>query len=262
MTTIKLHRLAPLAVLVLFVVSCGRGAHDANSAAAAPHVVRVGAGRRRCARSGSQVRRHGRTWQDLRSGQRRGVVVGRSRRGRDRSQAFVAKYEAKHSLEPQEDGSQLLQIGEDDWPFPVPLVQRDGRWYFDGAAGADELIYRRVGRNELGAIAVCRGFVEAQTEYAATGHDGQMAGLYAAFLISDEGEHNGLYWPAAEGEERQSGRRIPRGRRWRGLSAIRQRGAHAVPRVLLPHAVRAGSECPGRQEGLFRWTAGSWTATR
>ncbi len=113
---------------------------------------------------------------------------------------FIRAYQAQHALVPEDDGSQVLQIGENDWPFPVPLVQREGRWYFDGAAGADELIYRRVGRNELGAIAVARGFVDAQNEYASEGRDGDVAGVYAAYLISDEGRHNGLYWPAAEGE--------------------------------------------------------------
>ena len=202
MTTIKLHRLAPLAVLVLFVVSCGRGAHDASSTATVAHTSfespTTAADALVAALKSDDLDALGKIFgpgsdEVLSSGDPVADATGRD--------AFVAKYEAKHSLEPQEGGSQLLQIGEDDWPFPVPLVQRDDRWYFDGAAGADELIYRRVGRNELGAIAVCHGFVEAQTEYAATGHDGQMAGLYAAFLISDEGEHNGLYWPAAQGEE-------------------------------------------------------------
>lgn len=114
--------------------------------------------------------------------------------------AFLERYKTRHALVPQDDGSEVLQIGENDWPFAVPLVERDGRWYFDGAAGADELIYRRVGGNELGAIAVARGFVDAQNEYAAEGRDGDVPGVYAAFLISDEGRHNGLYWPTAEGE--------------------------------------------------------------
>ena len=84
--------------------------------------------------------------------------------------------------------------------MPVPLVQRDGRWAWDGAAGADELIYRRVGANELGAIDVSRGYVQAQFDYAAEGRDGDPAGIYALKLLSDEGLHNGLYWPTAEGE--------------------------------------------------------------
>ena len=114
--------------------------------------------------------------------------------------AFVESYSLKHELVPEGDAKVVLQVGENDWPVPVPLVRRDGRWYFDGAEGVDEIIYRRVGRNELGAIEVCRGFVEAQNEYASEGRDGNPAGYYAAYLISDEGTQNGLYWPTAEDE--------------------------------------------------------------
>jgi len=114
--------------------------------------------------------------------------------------AFVEAYRAKHELVPEGDGRMILQVGENDWPAPVPVVQRDGRWYLDGAEGEDEVIYRRVGRNELAAIEVCRGFVEAQNEYASEGRDDNPAGYFAPYLISDEGLHNGLYWPVEEGE--------------------------------------------------------------
>ena len=115
-------------------------------------------------------------------------------------QRFLDLYQAKHSLVEEGSGKMVLVVGSDDWPFPIPVVEQDGRWRLDGAAGADELIYRRVGRNELGAIDVCRGFVAAQQEYASEGRDGDPAGIYALKLISDEGMHNGLYWPTAEGE--------------------------------------------------------------
>ncbi len=114
---------------------------------------------------------------------------------------FLELYDLRHELV-EEDGHQILQIGDKYWPLPIPIVERDGRWYLDGAAGTEELIYRNVGRNELGAIAVCRGFVDSQYEYAATGHDGRRRGIYAAFLISDPGTENGLYWPAEEGKPR------------------------------------------------------------
>jgi hypothetical protein len=113
---------------------------------------------------------------------------------------FVAAYELKHSLEDQGTDAKVLIVGENDWPFPVPVVQKDGKWRLDGDAGADELVYRRVGGNELGTIAVCRGFVDAQNDYAAVGHDGDPPGVYALKLISDEGMQNGLYWPVGEGE--------------------------------------------------------------
>ena len=113
---------------------------------------------------------------------------------------FLARYGAKHALVDEGADRKVLVTGEDEWPMPVPLVKRDGKWSFDGEAGVDELIYRRVGANELGAIDVSRGFVSAQLEYASEGRDGDPAGIYALKLISDEGLHNGLYWPTAEGE--------------------------------------------------------------
>jgi hypothetical protein len=113
---------------------------------------------------------------------------------------FLAAYEAKHGLLDEGADRKILVTGEDDWPMPVPLVKRDGVWRFDGEAGIDEMIYRRVGANELGAIDVCRGYVEAQLEYASEGRDGDPAGIYALKLISDEGLRNGLYWEPADGE--------------------------------------------------------------
>jgi hypothetical protein len=113
---------------------------------------------------------------------------------------FVSAYNAKHSLDADGTDKRVLSVGDDAWPMPIPIVKKDGKWVFDGDAGSDELIYRRVGRNELGAIDVCRGFVSAQTEYASLGRDGDPAGIYALKLISDEGMHNGLYWPTTEDE--------------------------------------------------------------
>jgi hypothetical protein len=84
---------------------------------------------------------------------------------------------------------------------PDTLVQIDGTWRFDVEKGKEELFHRRIGRNELGAIAVCRGIVDAEREYAAVGHDGDDPGIYALKLISDDGLENGLYWPTEEGEE-------------------------------------------------------------
>jgi hypothetical protein len=113
--------------------------------------------------------------------------------------AFIAAYTTKNAVTITGDTATLV-MGPDDWEMPIPIVKRDGKWMLDGAAGADELVYRRVGSNELGAIDVMYGFVNAQNEYASEGRDGDPAGIYALKLISDEGLHNGLYWPTAEGE--------------------------------------------------------------
>lgn len=119
------------------------------------------------------------------------------RAGRDR---FVAAWDTAHALVADGDERLTLEVGEDAWPSPVQVVKVDGRWRFDSDAGIDEMVYRRVGRNELGAIDACRGLVEAQIEYASEGRDGLPAGIYAQKLVSDPGKHNGLYWPSAPDE--------------------------------------------------------------
>jgi hypothetical protein len=113
---------------------------------------------------------------------------------------FVADYQIKHRLVKEDENTMILEVGENGWPLPIPIVAVEGKWYLDGAAGAQEILYRRIGRNELGAIAVCRGFIDAQIEYAAEGHDGNEPGIFAAKLKSDPGQHNGLYWPTTENE--------------------------------------------------------------
>jgi hypothetical protein len=90
-----------------------------------------------------------------------------------------------------------LVIGEQEWPFPVPLVQKDGKWRFDSAKGRLEILARRVGENELNAAEVCRGYVEAQLEYAAEDRDKDGVLKYAQKIVSSPGKHDGLYWEGA-----------------------------------------------------------------
>jgi hypothetical protein len=116
-------------------------------------------------------------------------------------EGFVKAYKTKHALVEQDAKTEILQVGASNWPMPIPIVNDGGKWRFDTAAGKEELVYRRVGHNELGAIATCRGYISGQKEYAATGHDGLPAGLYARKLMSDPGKQNGLYWETAEGED-------------------------------------------------------------
>jgi hypothetical protein len=115
-------------------------------------------------------------------------------------EAFVKAYKAKHALVTQDSKTRILQVGMKDWPMPIPIVNDGGNWRFDTAAGKQELVFRRIGHNELGAIAACRGFIAAQKDYAAAPHDGLPAGLYARKLMSDAGKQNGLYWETAEGD--------------------------------------------------------------
>jgi Protein of unknown function (DUF2950) len=112
----------------------------------------------------------------------------------------VAARERKQLVE-DSPTRRTLVIGNEDWPFPVPIVKEGDRWRFDTAAGKEEVIARRIGRNELSAIAISRAYVGAQRRYAAQGHDGKPKGLYAMAFRSDVGKQNGLYWPAAKGQK-------------------------------------------------------------
>jgi hypothetical protein len=101
-----------------------------------------------------------------------------------------------------DEGRRWLVVGNEGWPFPVPLVKEANGWRFDTAAGKDEVLVRRIGRNELTAIRACLAYVAAQRRYARTGHDGKRPGLYAAVFRSDPGKQNGLYWAAHRGQPR------------------------------------------------------------
>lgn len=128
------------------------------------------------------------------------VVSSGDRAADDAARArFVAEYEAKHALEGSGD-SMTLAIGADDWPFPIPLHHGAAGWYFDVAAGEDEILNRRVGANELYVQQVMLAYVDAQYEYARSGHDGSKLRAYAQKLISAPGKHDGLWWPDAEDE--------------------------------------------------------------
>lgn len=113
---------------------------------------------------------------------------------------FLKSYKTKHAIVTEDANTRVLQVGSKNWELPIPMVLADGKWHFDTAAGKQELIYRRIGDNELGAIAVCRGVIASQLDYAAVGHDGLPAGIYAEKLRSDPGKHNGLYWEVAAGD--------------------------------------------------------------
>ncbi len=114
---------------------------------------------------------------------------------------FVKSYETRHALVASGEHQLTLQVGKDGWPLPIPLVHAGSQWYWDGAAGKEEILYRRIGHNELAAIDVCKGIVAAQRDYAATSHDGVPAGTYAKRLVSEPGKQNGLYWEVSEGEK-------------------------------------------------------------
>jgi hypothetical protein len=120
------------------------------------------------------------------------------RNARDR---FLHSYEEVHSMVPGEGGDIVLQVGTDDWPFPIPLVKSDAGWRFDAAAGKQEILDRRIGRNELSAIQACLAYVDAQHEYYERDPDHDALLQYAQKLASSPGKRDGLYWEAKPNEE-------------------------------------------------------------
>jgi hypothetical protein len=113
---------------------------------------------------------------------------------------FLERITQMTALVTNSDSSVSLQIGNDGWPFPIPLTKQNGQWFFDTAAGRQEILNRRIGMDEMGAIDVCHTYVEAQREYASQDRMTNGVLAYAQFLRSDPGTHNGLFWPAKGGE--------------------------------------------------------------
>jgi hypothetical protein len=135
----------------------------------------------------------GPAWKDLRSGDE---VQD------DAELEELAKHLAeKNRLVKDGDSKVILHIGNEDWPFPLPIVKKDNQWRFDSEAGKEEILNRRIGENELTAILVCRAYVKAQREYVLKDWDGDGIFAYAQKLRSDPGKRNGLFWRNAPGEE-------------------------------------------------------------
>jgi hypothetical protein len=122
--------------------------------------------------------------------------------GRKNREVFTAAVAENWHLIDSAPDQKVLIIGNEEWPFPVPLTKDANRWRFDTAAGKEEVLARRIGRNELAVMRVCRTYVAAQHQYAEQGHDGKPAGLYARTFASDAGKQNGLYWPDVRGQAR------------------------------------------------------------
>ena len=115
-------------------------------------------------------------------------------------QVILVALKEKWKLASQGSNTKTLIIGNEEWPYPIPLVKDKGGWRFDTAAGREEILYRRIGRNELRTLQVCRIYLKAQKEYAAQSHDGKPAGFYAQKLSSEPGKQDGLYWKVNPGE--------------------------------------------------------------
>jgi hypothetical protein len=127
------------------------------------------------------------------------VVTSDKVQDKERAAAFTAKAHEKTSVTqgPKNANRAVLSVGNEDWPYPVPIVKRNGKWYFDARAGRKDILDRRIGANELDAITVCRGYVDVQKQYALEAHDG--VNQYAQRIISTPGKRDGLAWQNEDG---------------------------------------------------------------
>jgi len=115
--------------------------------------------------------------------------------------AFASKAREKNqvTVDPKNSRRAILSVGNDEWPVPIPLVKKEGKWSFDSKAGRQEILFRRIGGNELDAIQICRGYVEAQSAYAMEKHDNAEVNQYAQRIVSTPGKHDGLAWQNSDG---------------------------------------------------------------
>jgi len=120
---------------------------------------------------------------------------------KNRAATFAAKAREKNEVtkDPKNPNRAILSVGNDDWPLPIPIVQKNGKWSFDTKAGRQEILFRRIGSNELDAIQICRGYVEAQKDYATEKHDDAQVNQFAQRIISTPRKHDGLAWRNADG---------------------------------------------------------------
>jgi Protein of unknown function (DUF2950) len=130
-------------------------------------------------------------------------IVSSADVARDKANAASFAAEAREKTEvitdPKNPNRAVLSVGKEDWPLPIPIVKKQGKWYFNTKVGLKEILYRRIGANELDAIAICRGFVEAQQDYAEQIHDHSGVNQYAQKIISSPGKHDGLAWQNPDG---------------------------------------------------------------
>ena len=129
------------------------------------------------------------------------VFSGEFAQDRKHATDFAAEAREKKSVsvDPKSSSRAFLLVGNEDWPFPVPLVRRSGKWFFDSKAGRQELLYRRIGANELDAIHICQGYVEAQDEYAMRQRSVYDVAQYAQLIVSTPGKEDGLAWQDSDG---------------------------------------------------------------
>ena len=193
-STTILRRLIPLAIIILFA-GCSKSAKPSYQTFASPDDA--GKGLLTAAKAGDPnavIAVFGPDAKDL-------VVTGDPVQDKNTADLFISKYGEMHRSRKMPDGSQTLLIGAENFPFPIPLKKNPaGQWYFDSAAGREEILMRRIGRNELSVIDVCVALADAQAQYYSMRHDDGSTHQFAVKFISDAGKQNGLYWDAPEGQ--------------------------------------------------------------
>jgi hypothetical protein len=137
------------------------------------------------------------------------MVSGDAVADREARERFVGAWDAKHNVIIEGEKA-FLVVGTDDYPMPIPLTRQRAGWKFDTAAGRLEILYRRIGRNELDAIQTCLAYVDAQNEYAEKDRTGAGLGVYAQRIVSSSGKKDGLYWPASDGDASPLGEFVAR----------------------------------------------------
>ncbi len=189
-----LSRLVPLAIVILFA-GCSKSAKPAYQTFASPDDA--GNALLMAAQSGDSnkvIAVFGPDSKDI-------VMTGDPVQDKNTADQVIAAYNAMHRWRKMSDGSQTLLLGADNFPFPIPLKKDPaGQWYFDVAAGRQEILLRRIGRNELSVIDVCMALADAQAQYYSMHHDDGSTHVFAAKFISDTGKQNGLYWESPEGK--------------------------------------------------------------
>ena len=185
------------------------------------------------------------------------IASGDAVRDKDNADIFLKRFAQMHRWARESNGSEALYIGAENWPFPIALKKTAaGQWYFDTKDGVQEILYRRIGKNELSTIEVCNALVDGQLDYFKELHDGSTIHQYAQKFISEEGKQNGLYWKVAEGQPESPIGPLVAHANAQGYG--KSGSARAVPRLLLSDADGAGRQRTGRRQEL----PGGWKHDR
>ncbi|MGC1452305.1 MAG: DUF2950 domain-containing protein [Candidatus Sulfotelmatobacter sp.] len=200
--SLKTHRplvISQLLLLVLLISLTGCNKSDQSSAKVFASADDAGNALLQAAKSGDQNQMLAVLGPDS----KQLIASGDAAQDKSVVDGFVAAYGQMHRWRKMADGSQILLVGADNFAFPIPLKKdASGQWFFDTAAGKDEILARRVGRNELAVIDICGALVDAQAEYFSQARNGGSAKQFALKFISDKGQQNGLYWDSPDGQPR------------------------------------------------------------